>query len=150
MEYFVRIYSSPVPIPFTFAVHTYLVVGCDDVRDRYDVLPFLSNDHPKNYDGYVCKNILPPETGFRCFGRYPFVFGPRYRTTVIGEETGGPQSVACRLYERIEAGLLHEYPYKERYNMVLGPNSNTFTQWMLDQTPDLEITLPWNAWGKRY
>jgi len=41
------------------------------------------------------------------------------------------------------------YPYKNRYS-YLGPNSNTYVQWVLDSFPMLNIELPRNAIGKNY
>lgn len=31
---------------------------------------------------------------------------------------------------------------------LTGPNSNTYTQWVLNKFPEWDIKLPWNAFGK--
>ncbi len=42
-----------------------------------------------------------------------------------------------------------EYPLKHDYE-IKGPNSNTYTQWVLDQFPRVKLKLPINAFGKDY
>ena len=42
------------------------------------------------------------------------------------------------------------YPYKTKYAMILGPNSNTFTAWIACRLPGLNIPLSWRAFGKNY
>ena len=41
------------------------------------------------------------------------------------------------------------YPYRDQYKL-LGPNSNTYAQWILDRHPEFAATLPGNAIGKRF
>ncbi len=52
------------------------------------------------------------------------------------------------LIDLIESSF-EEYPSVETYSL-LGPNSNTYTQWVLDQFPETKMQLPWNAVGKKY
>lgn len=40
------------------------------------------------------------------------------------------------------------YPWKERYKVFPGPNSNTFPAWIGSQVPELELELPMTAIGK--
>ncbi len=40
-----------------------------------------------------------------------------------------------------------DYPYLHTYKL-LGPNSNTYTQYILNKFPEWKIRLPWNAFGK--
>lgn len=47
-----------------------------------------------------------------------------------------------------KAALL--YPYKKEYVAALGPNSNTFTAWILCHVPELNLTLSRRAIGKNY
>jgi len=42
------------------------------------------------------------------------------------------------------------YPYKDRYTVYPGPNSNTFTAWVAKQVPALRLDLPPTAIGKDY
>jgi Protein of unknown function (DUF3750) len=53
------------------------------------------------------------------------------------------------LIERIERAVA-AYPYDNTYRIWPGPNSNTFTAFVLRQVPELHADLPANAIGKDY
>jgi hypothetical protein len=53
------------------------------------------------------------------------------------------------LIRRIEAAI-HEYPYPDTYHVWPGPNSNTFTAFVLRKVPELRVDLPPTAIGKDY
>jgi hypothetical protein len=42
------------------------------------------------------------------------------------------------------------YPWKATYKAFPGPNSNTFTAWIANQVPKLELKLPLSAIGSTY
>jgi len=42
------------------------------------------------------------------------------------------------------------YPWKSTYKAFPGPNSNTFTAWIAQQVPELELRLPFSAIGSGY
>ena len=42
------------------------------------------------------------------------------------------------------------YPWKNTYKVFPGPNSNTFTAWIAEQVPELNLDLPFTAIGKGY
>jgi len=42
------------------------------------------------------------------------------------------------------------YPYADQYTAFPGPNSNTFTAWIANEVPSLELKLPLRAVGKNY
>ena len=44
----------------------------------------------------------------------------------------------------------HTYPWKTTYKAFPGPNSNTFTAWIIKQVPELELDLPFSAIGSGY
>ncbi|TVT56369.1 MAG: DUF3750 domain-containing protein [Sedimenticola thiotaurini] len=44
----------------------------------------------------------------------------------------------------------NSYPWKNRYTVFPGPNSNTFTAWIAKRVPELELELPLSAIGKSY
>ncbi len=50
---------------------------------------------------------------------------------------------------RIEAAVA-DYPYADRYRVWPGPNSNTFTAFVLRSVPELKADLPATAIGKDY
>lgn len=51
--------------------------------------------------------------------------------------------------DRIEAAVAN-YPYADRYRVWPGPNSNTFTAYVLKHAPELRVDLPPTAIGKDY
>lgn len=51
--------------------------------------------------------------------------------------------------ERIEAAV-RQYPYAATYRIWPGPNSNTFTAFVLREVPELRVDLPPTAIGKDY
>jgi hypothetical protein len=53
------------------------------------------------------------------------------------------------IIHRIEAAIA-EYPYPDRYHVWPGPNSNTFTAFVLRKVPELRVDLPPTAIGKDY
>ena len=53
------------------------------------------------------------------------------------------------LIERIEQAVA-TYPYNNTYRIWPGPNSNTFTAFVLRQVPELRVDLPAHALGKDY
>jgi hypothetical protein len=53
------------------------------------------------------------------------------------------------IIERIEAAV-KDYPYPDRYHVWPGPNSNTFTAFVLRRVPELRVDLPPTAIGKDY
>ena len=42
------------------------------------------------------------------------------------------------------------YPWKKTYKAFPGPNSNTFTAWVVSEVPELDLRLPFSAIGKGY
>jgi GNAT superfamily N-acetyltransferase len=42
------------------------------------------------------------------------------------------------------------YPWPESYSAFPGPNSNTFTAWVVRQVPELGVDLPFSAIGSGY
>ena len=54
-----------------------------------------------------------------------------------------------RLVERVHSAAA-QYPYKNQYSLVFGPNSNTFTAWISCKIPELNLKLSRRAIGKGY
>ncbi|MFL6576671.1 MAG: DUF3750 domain-containing protein [Povalibacter sp.] len=53
------------------------------------------------------------------------------------------------IIERIEAAV-QRYPYPDQYHVWPGPNSNTFTAFVMREVPELRVDLPPTAIGKDY
>ena len=58
---------------------------------------------------------------------------------------GGVDAVVARIVRAV-----HAYPYHDSYRVWPGPNSNTFTAFVLRQVPELRADLPPHAIGKDY
>jgi hypothetical protein len=101
---------------------TYTVYEVRGWREKRG-LPVLriANDHPDRY----------------WFGEKPQL--------LVGYQ--GPQ--ANRLIPQVEAAV-QRYPWKNRYRVFPGPNSNSFTAWIAEQVPELKLKLPWTAIGQGY
>jgi hypothetical protein len=68
------------------------------------------------------------------------------RPELLGDIRGPGVDAIIR---RIEAAV-KEYPYPDRYHIWPGPNSNTFTAFVLRKVPELRVDLPPTAIGKDY
>lgn len=66
---------------------------------------------------------------------------------VLLHEVRGQQ--ASKLVPKIAQAAL-SYPYEKEYVMWPGPNSNSFTQWIALEVPELGLTLPAKAIGKNW
>ena len=57
----------------------------------------------------------------------------------------GVDALIARIVRAVDA-----YPYQRSYRIWPGPNSNTFTAFVLRQVPELRVDLPAHAIGKDY
>lgn len=53
------------------------------------------------------------------------------------------------IINEIEAAA-RSYPWPDRYKAFPGPNSNTFTAWVINKVPQLKVDLPFSAIGSGY
>ena len=68
------------------------------------------------------------------------------RPELLGDLRG---EAAAEVIERIESAVA-AYPYASVYRIWPGPNSNTFTAFVLREAPELRVDLPPTAIGKDY
>jgi len=65
---------------------------------------------------------------------------------LLGDVRGpGVDAIIARIETAVE-----NYPYPGRYHVWPGPNSNTFTAYLLREVPELRVDLPPTAIGKDY
>lgn len=112
-----------------FAAHTWLAVKPAGSQ-RYRVLQVTGWRRPT-----VSVRTGVPDRAW--FGSLPALIAD-YR----GEE-------AAALIPAIEAAT-ERYPFRDRYRVWPGPNSNTFVAWVIRQVPGLRVALPATAIGKDY
>lgn len=131
-------------LPLSLFVHTYLVTNDHGTLTRWDVW------HRQNVGGesvgHVHRNSALPWQGISMlyFGNlfaHPFRFRPRIMRMIGGEDA------QCLIATLSDKGF--DFPYREGYRFR-GPNSNTFTAWILSHAGDYKNVLPWNALGKSF
>lgn len=64
---------------------------------------------------------------------------------ILLHEIHGPG--AERLIPKVRAAI-NDYPFKNQYTMFPGPNSNSFTEWVAQEVPEMELQLPTKAIGR--
>lgn len=142
--YQVFLCTCPCSFPLTFASHPWFVVNKKGVISRYAV------NHRRNVGekkwGHLTLNFKPPFHGLPFLHFYPRA--GHFKTTILKCAEGGEDSLAKRLALCIENSS-NTYEHLHTYRFV-GPNSNTYVQWVLQQFPDLNVQLPWNAFGKGF
>jgi hypothetical protein len=104
-----------------------------------------------NAPHYIVHHVV----GWRKFrGLTPLMIGPdvpdrnwfAQKPSLLFDVRGG---AAAKLIPVIEAAA-RAYPYPNDYTLWPGPNSNTFTAFVMRQTPQLKIEMPANAIGKDF
>jgi hypothetical protein len=71
-----------------------------------------------------------------------------WRPRLLGSLEGQDGSTAERVIRFVEASK-DKYPYLDKY-FLLGPNSNTYVQWVLDKFPEFNIRLGRFFIGRNY
>jgi len=115
-----------------FGVHTWIAVK--PAGARYTVYEVIGWRLYSSDTALVIRN-RPPDG--RWFGAEP---------ELIAERRGAD---AAHLIERID-GAARGYPWAGEYRVWPGPNSNTFTAWVLRTVPELRADLPPTAIGKDF
>ena len=141
-KYQVFIYGSKAHLPFIFACHSWVVLNKKGSISRWEVV-FRKN---KNQDlGYLHIDDLPP---FKGISILPFVNRIFSKGRMLGYIEGDSGSIAEQVINFVEQSKA-TYPYLNKYFLV-GPNSNTYIQWVLNKFPELNIKLSWHFIGKGY
>lgn len=147
-HYSVSLYATPMSFPLHFTVHTWIEISDGETTDRYDLWGYPGLPTKSPHHGYVYHNLLPDHLGTTVspFAKAASLKG-RQAGRRIQHVSGPANSPAHQAYRTIKEHAF-VYPAAHTYNMIWGPNCNTYTQWLLDQTQHPELILPWNAWGK--
>lgn len=117
----------------TFGVHTWIAVKPTDAPQVtvYEVIGWYA------MRGQPSLRVSNRPADGRWFGNEP---------EVIAERRG---EGVDDIIQRIDA-TAHRYPYSEEYLVWPGPNSNTFTAFVLRDVPELKTDLPPTAIGKDF
>ena len=140
--YSFSVYSSPITFPFCFAVHTWIVLESPEFGiKRYEIHKFIN----KKTGNYFYINIQAPTEGMPIF-MIPrkFYSKKKFKSKILFSLNG---EEIRRVVENIEREIPN-YPYLNKYHLYPGPNSNTFTRWVLNLNEVTKnIKLPLNAFG---
>jgi hypothetical protein len=133
-EAVVQVYSArAVSWRGWFGVHTWIAVKPSNAHE-FTVHEVMGWRLQRTGTALVARNR--PADGY-WYGNRPELLG----------DIRGPGVDA--IIQRIEAAA-KEYPYPARYHVWPGPNSNTFTAFVLRKVPELRVDLPPTAIGKDY
>lgn len=142
-KYQVFLFTCTATVPFSFAVHPWLVINRKGIITRWEMF-WQSSRSPLSW-GHLHKNFYPPFHGSEMFFYSETYF---FEPVLAGLIEGSEDSVAHKMAQFIEDSP-QKYPYCDLYSLA-GPNSNTYVSWVLNQFPDSGLVLPWNAFGKNY
>ena len=117
-----------------FAIHTWIAAKRrdEDVYTIYDVVGWRGS-----YGQQGVLGIRPDVPDRHWYGARPEL--------LVAHQ--GPRAEA--LIDAVDAAA-RAYPWKNRYKAFPGPNSNTFTAWVAQQVPELQLDLPLSAIGSGY
>ena len=141
--YQVLVCSSPANVIVGFAAHTWFLVNRKGSLAHFEVLHFKKDR--SNSNGYMHKDYFDYFMGIEIWQGYTKY---HWKGSVIGVVSGNENSAASDMINLIESSFT-QYPFVEKYSLI-GPNSNTYTKWILDHFPEINISLPWNAFGRNY
>jgi len=139
-KYQVFIFACPGNIPFNFALHPWFVVNKRGSISRWEVL-FRKIERETSW-GHLYMNFFSPFQGIEIF---PYSQKYFWEGKLLGQIEG---DVARRMAEFIENSPT-KYSYCDKY-FLSGPNSNTYAQWILNNSPEFKVKLPWNSFGGNY
>ena len=141
--YQVFLFSCPAPIPTNFALHYWFVVNNKGKLSRWDLL--VKPSQVKTSWRYLHKTNKDFSLGLN---KYHFKLYPRSKSKFHRLISGKKGSLAEKIVKFIEKSPKN-YPYCEKYHL-LGPNSNTYIQWIINKFPESGFKLGWRAFGKNY
>jgi hypothetical protein len=139
------VYTSRITFPFCFAKHSWVICESDEYGcNRYEIHA-LKNPKTNNY---FYTNNQPREEGMSYFSLLFFAFSKtKFKSEKIFElKRFDYKNLVLSLEKEIQ-----NYPYKNKYVYFPGPNSNTFTRWVIEKAGLTDrVQLPWSAFGKHY
>lgn len=142
-RYQVFLLGCKAHFPFEFAHHSWLVINKKGKISRYEIRHYKNKKVPEL--GHLFLGALPPFQGIETF---PFFKKPIRETEFLGSIEGDENSLAQKMAEFIESSK-ESYPYLHKY-FVTGPNSNTYTAWVLRHFPEFNVELGRGFMGKSY
>jgi hypothetical protein len=143
--YQVFLFTCPVSIPLNFASHPWFVCVKNGEISRWEVR-FEKNNANPFIGKHLHFNSLPPFSGIEMIQLLPKKF--LWKANLLGYMEGDEKSSTKKIIDFIESSP-ENYLYRDQYSFI-GPNSNSYAQWVLNNFPDFKISLPWNSFGKNF
>ena len=137
-KYQVFVFCCPALFPFSFAKHPWFVLNKKGEIHIYEIADFKTNFSHLNKDTRPFFRGIEYVRSFKIFSK----------AKLLGFIEGEESSVAQEAVEFIENSEKN-YPYCKKY-FLLGPNSNTYVQWVLNKFPEFNIKLSWKFIGKNF
>jgi len=128
----VELKYAGIPFLGMVAVHYWFVTADAHKRDRWEVWQRMNAGGLSA--GYLHRNLMHPDSNVGG--------GPTHLAHVWTDALA--QQIALALHESWE-----QYPYLYRYQVMPGPNSNTFVAWILHRA-GVEYRLSRRAVGKNF
>lgn len=142
-KYQVFLFSCPAVVPFQIGLHHWFVINRKGQISRWEILK--RKNVFKTSFGHLCLNVLSPTKGTKVLPPFKKFWNSKLEGFIEGDRN----SLAKKMTDFIETSS-KSYPYKNRYNLFYGPNSNTFIQWIISRFPRSGFKLSWRAVGKNY
>lgn len=140
-KYQIFILGCPAYIPFNFASHSWVVLNKKGALSRLEV----KHNYNKLNNSHLYINNQPHFQGINISF---FIKKYFWKSKLLYSFEGDENSATHKMINLVENSK-ENYPYLKKYS-GLGPNSNTYVQWILNQFPELKIKLPFNYIGRNY
>lgn len=136
-KYQVFIMHCPAMFPLAVFHHPWFICNEKGKISRWEILFEENTDREW---GHLHNNRFRPFQGIRIF-IFSALWHWRARLlfTVEGES-------AREMISLIKSSREH-YPYYKKY-FFAGVNSNSYVHWVLSHFPEIQVSLPWNFFGK--
>jgi len=139
-KYQVFLFTCPTQIPLNIALHSWFVINNQGKVSRWEVLS-RNVSHGAKWN-HLYLNFFLPFKGVEIISSSKKYF---WKPKLLGKIEG---RVAQQMSEFIEKSPV-SYPYCDKYCWH-GPNSNTYTQWIINNFPEFNGRLPWRAIGRKF
>lgn len=131
----VFIMFCPAYIPFNFFRHPWVVLNKKGEVSRYEIRHLRNKENHT----YLYINNQPP---FEGIDKTLFV-NNKWKASLLGLIEGEEALNAINFIEKSK----ENYPYINKY-CGMGPNSNTYIQWIINKFPEFKIKLSCRFIGK--
>lgn len=138
--YQVFLFTCSCKFPFNFARHPWFVINKKGVLSRWELL--CKPNQCKTSWQHLHLNLHKPTDGLKIF------LNIKGNSDLIKSISGDVNSVTYKMIKLIENSP-KKYKFNKNYSLI-GPNSNSYVQWILNNFKEFNAKLPFNSFGKKY